>query len=90
MGSPLLTETLKSQLTTIEKQLTTAKQPLEKNKKKKMLDLSPQKAPTPKHKEEAKKRCRRGTTMTKSNPIAAGWPTHKLENNNTKEFLQLL
>ena len=53
VSSPLLTETLKSQLTTIEKQLTTAKQPLEKNKKKKMLDLSPQKAPTPKHKEEA-------------------------------------
>ena len=36
--SPLLTETLKSQLTTIEKQLTTAKQTLEKNKNKKMLE----------------------------------------------------
>ena len=43
-----------------------------------------------KHKEEAKMRCRRGSTMTKLNPIAAGWPTHKLENNSTKEFLQLL
>ena len=33
---------------------------------------------------------RRGIITIKSNPIPAGWVTHKLENNNTKDALPLL
>ena len=33
---------------------------------------------------------RKGAIMIKSNPMPAGWMTHKLENNNAKELLPLL
>ena len=33
---------------------------------------------------------RKGVIVIKSNPISAGWVTHRLENNNTKEVLTLL
>ena len=47
-------------------------------------------SPHPKTKKKPQWDGRRGSTMIKSNPIPARCVTHKLENNNTKEFLQLL
>ena len=44
----------------------------------------------PKTKKELQQDGRRGAITIKSNPIPAGWVTHKLENNNTKEVLPLL
>ena len=46
--------------------------------------------PKSKDKEEATARCRRGANTIKSKPIPAGWVTHRLENNKTKEVLTLL
>ena len=46
--------------------------------------------PGPKTKKKQQWDGRRSTTTIKSNPIPAGWVTHKLENNNTKEVLALL
>ena len=42
--------------------------------------------PGPKTKKKQQWDGRRSTTTVKSNPIPAGWVTHKLENNNTKKF----
>lgn len=39
---------------------------------------------------EAERDSRRGTTTVKSHPIPAGWVTHRLDNNDTKEVLTLL
>jgi len=44
--------------------------------------------PHPKAKKKPHQDCRKGIIMKKSNPIP-GWLTHKLENNNTKEVLEL-
>ena len=46
--------------------------------------------PHPKTKKKPQQDGRRGAVKIKSNPIPAGWVTHKLENNNTKEVLTLL
>ena len=46
--------------------------------------------PHPKTKKKLQQDSRRGTIMIKSNPIPAGWVTHRLENSNTKEVLPLL
>ena len=46
--------------------------------------------PCPKTKKKPQQDGRRGAVKIKSNPIPAGWVTHKLENNNTKEVLTLL
>ena len=46
--------------------------------------------PHPKTKKKPQQDSRRGAVKIKSNPIPAGWVTHKLENNNTKEVLTLL
>ena len=44
----------------------------------------------PKIKEKPQWDCRRGANKIKSNSTPAGWTTHKLENNNTKEIPPLL
>ena len=44
----------------------------------------------PKTKKKPQQYDGRGIIMIKSNPISAGWVTHKLENNNAKEVLPLL
>ena len=44
----------------------------------------------PKTKKKLQQDGRRGTITIKSNPIPAGWMTHKLENDNNKEVLPLL
>ena len=46
--------------------------------------------PSPKTKNKPQQDGRRGVIMIKSNPTAAGWVTHKLENNNSREVLPLL
>ena len=47
-------------------------------------------APHPRTKKKPQWNSWRGTITIKSNPILAGWVTHKLENNNTKEVVTLL
>ena len=46
--------------------------------------------PCPKTKRKPEQDGRKGVIVIKSNPISAGWVTHRLENNNTKEVLTLL
>ena len=45
--------------------------------------------PHSKIKKKLQKDGRRGENMIKLNPLTAGWATHNLENNNTKEVLSL-
>ena len=49
----------------------------------KTLELTKKDTPHPKTKEEPQWDCRRGAITIKSNPITAGWVTHKLENTYT-------
>ena len=51
----------------------------------KTLDLTRKDTPHPKTKEKPQWDGRRGTITMKSNPITAGWVTHKLENTYTTE-----
>ena len=46
--------------------------------------------PCPRTKEEPQQDGRRDVIMLKSNPIPAGWTTHKLESNNTISSVQSL
>ena len=46
--------------------------------------------PRPKTKKKPQQEGRKGSITIKSNPIPAGWVTHKLENSNSKEVLTLL
>ena len=56
-----------------------------------MLEPTKKETPHPKTKKKLQRDGRRGTILTKSNPIPTRWVTHKLENNNnTKEVLPLL
>ena len=52
----------------------------------KTLEHTKKDAPHPKTKEKLQWDGRRGTTTIKSNPITAGWVTHKLENNYTTHW----
>ena len=49
----------------------------------KTLELTKTDTPHPKTKEKLQWDSRRGAITIKSNPIATGWVTHKLENNHT-------
>ena len=51
----------------------------------KTLELTREHIPHPKTKEKPQWDGRRGTITIKSNPITAGWVTHKLENTYTTE-----
>ena len=51
----------------------------------KTLELTKKDTPHPKTKEKPQWDSRRGAMTIKSNPITAGWVTHKLENNYTTE-----
>ena len=51
----------------------------------KTLELTKKDTPHPKTKEEPQWGGRRGAITIKSNPVTAGWVTHKLENNYTTE-----
>ena len=51
----------------------------------KTLELTKKDTPHPKTKEKLQLDGRRGTITIKSNPITAGWVTHKLENTYTTE-----
>ena len=53
--------------------------------KRKTLDLTNKDTPHPKTKVKLQWDARRGTITIKSNPITAGWATHKLENSYTTE-----
>ena len=50
------------------------------------LELTKKHTSLPKTKEKPQWDGRRGAITTKSNPITAGWATHKLENTYTTEF----
>ena len=52
---------------------------------KKTWELTKKDIPHPKTKEKPKWDSRRGTITIKSNPVTAGWVTHKLENTYTTE-----
>ena len=51
----------------------------------KTLELTKKNTPPPKTKEKPQRDGRRGTITVKSNPITAGWVTHRLENTYTTE-----
>ena len=54
----------------------------------KTLELTKKDTPHPKTKEKPQWDSRRGAITIKSNPITAGWVTHKLENTYTTESTQ--
>ena len=51
----------------------------------KTLEIIKKDTPYPKTKEKPQRNDRRGAITIKSNPMTAGWVTHKLENNYTTE-----
>ena len=57
--------------------------------KRRMLEPTKKDTPYPKTKKKLYWGGRRGAVRIKSNPIPAGWVSHKLENSNIKEVLAL-
>ena len=54
------------------------------------LELTRKRYSCPKTKEKLQQDSRRGAITIKSNPISAGWATHRLEKNNTKKVVKVL
>lgn len=55
-----------------------------------ILEPTKKRPPHPKTKEKLQRGGRRSPVMIKSNPILAGWATHKLETNDIKDVPPLL